>query len=305
MKSQYYFNSFQENKESEYAVSIDLSLEKEDYFKTAAQYKDTPVVPGSFQIEFAYEFLNSIHERNELYDFLLTDIQFLQAPKFIHNDLNLKLKAIRTGPHSFDLSITSDLKDKHGVIFSTIVHSRMKSKLLDKREPIELPFFDESVSYIDPDIPKVLYSKNSPLRLGKYFNCVGETLILNTSRRSIYKFSFPLMHKAFSAHLSPPLLVDAIMQNALTRVGFYIEVGIPKSIGQISIFKACNNDAALNRTYPELQLLCFKSEKTFHIERAYIVSLEGEIILQMANVHLTSLGYIDSRTGEFTQTLPM
>ncbi len=299
MKAQYFVNSFQKLNDLEFSASISLLLENEEYFRTAASYNSTPVVPGSFQIEFAYELLALIMEAGELHEFSLVDIQFLQVPKFIRPDLHLKIDAVKTTENEFDLTLTSELKDKSGKVFSKILHSRMQAVRFAHKNAIEIPHVDEASAYIDPDIPRVLYMKNAPLRLGTYFDCVGETLISNKVRRSIYRFSFPLEHRAFSSHCVPPLLIDAVLQNALKRMGPHIEVGIPKSIGRLTLFKSLSNDANLNHKFPELQLICIVDESKYQIEVAQIISMQGEVILQVESAEFTSLGYIDTRTGEF------
>lgn len=297
----YYLNDFQNVSEGVYRAAININLIEDFYFQTAARYRGVPVIPGSFQVELAVEFASKIFSLSQPSEIELSDIRFLRVPKFSKPHLELIIQASMSRPSQVEIKLCSEFRAKTGQKLSDIVYSTMQASIAKSVKTPQMKEFNEIDAYLDPDIPSAFYSEASPLHLGKFFNCVSETLIYKNLRRSVYFIPYELNHPAFRSHLVAPLLIDAIMQNGLKRRNHTIEVCIPESIGRLRFAPQLGHDTSvqsMGRLYLRSEVGSAPGEILIAQARTGL----GNTLLTIENLNMTLLGYFDVERNEVIES---
>jgi hypothetical protein len=304
MDSKFYFiKKINQISNDVFEADIYLSLESDYYFQTAARYRDVSVVPGSFQMEFIAEFSSLVFGIDSLQKLQIEDVQFLQVPKFLKPEVRLKIIGQRLGSDLLCCEIRSTVWSKTGIALKENVHTRLNARRV---APVPKPFplsFDEISSYLDPDIPQVLYHPNAPLCLGKYFNSVGETLVWDNKRKSRYTPPRDLEVRIWGRQVAPPLIMDAVMQNGIIRQGSALEVGIPKGIGRVRFFANGINESSFTQE-PALYFYAELHDSEKGVKTMQVVDSRGQVLIEFNNVTFTAFGFLNPRTGQIINSKP-
>jgi 3-oxoacyl-(acyl-carrier-protein) synthase/NAD(P)-dependent dehydrogenase (short-subunit alcohol dehydrogenase family) len=310
----YYLGKVLEKTDSQIVAERHINLTDDFYFRTAAKLNGIPVLPGSFQMEIAVE--AALCLRPDLIPQCVENMEFVQAFKMFEDRPNVIRVQATLGsrptasptanpdsePCTVDVSLFSDLihKGSGKVLRENILHSTLRVVLGTSPAPQKPALrWDAKNSRPEKDIPGILYLAQSPLHLGEYFTSVGASQVTNQMIRSVYKNTASIKREIFGRHRIAPLLLDALLQNSLSRQGDLISSGIPKRINKIHLC-SLTNDWQIANEFDSLVLLTQKSPESSFGTVLQAITPEGQVLYQAEGFESYPLGYIDTRTQTWT-----